>query len=1658
MDCPAFEPLEPRLLLDAVKDPYLQSVMTDSMYVLQEADDQTAAVVEYGLTSGYGSQASTESTELTRADRGFYTHNIKLTGLQPNTQYHYRVTHGATTSADKTFWTAAEPGTSFRFGFMADSRTNKQVHGDMAALMDTFDPRMIVFGGDTNAEATWNSWDKEFFLAEQEALNAEVPFANAVGNHEGWNALTRAYTQGPTAEGESNGYYSFDYGDAHFLILNTEINHSQGSAQWNFAADDLANTTQTWKFVAYHKPAYTSGGHAPDAAMQAMSTALFEPNGVDMTLTGHNHYYQHNLVNGIHHMVIGTTGAPLKDLGTASYIVYTEKTYNLGVFDMTPTTLDMTAYRRDGTVIETIHLVKDSTPPSTPADLSATAVSDSQIDLSWSPASDPESGISYYNIYRDSQLIDTTDLTTYSDTGLSELTAYTYEVSAVNGDMLEGDKSAPVGETTPADAIAPTLDSVSAANDTLVTVVYSEPVDETSAETLANYGIDQGITISAAVLQADTKTVELTVSTLTEDVTYSLTVNNVQDRAATPNTIAPDTQANFIHMSWQGTDIGAVGVPGSDSEVGGVWTVDGSGADIWGNADEFHYVYQSFSGNAEIIVRVASVENTNVWAKAGVMIRETLADNSKHAFIAVTPGSGVSFQRRTTTGGASDHTTTGGFAAPYWVKLVRSGDTFTGYRSPNGTDWTQQGSVAISMATDVYIGMALTSHNDATLCTAEFDNVTITEFGENFPPTAADDAYSVDEDGSLVVDTATGVLVNDTDPEEDPLTAILVSDVSNGTLNLSSDGSFSYTPDPDFFGGDSFTYKANDGYGDSGNATVTLTVNGLPDAPVAVNDAYDALADTTLIVDAANGALANDSDADNDPLTAELVSDVSNGTLNLNTDGSFDYTPNPGYIGPDSFTYKAFDGGLYSNVATADITVTSYPPTAVDDAYSMDEDGSLVVDAPTGVLVNDTDPEEDPLTAILVSGVSNGTLNLGSDGSFDYTPDPDFFGADSFTYKANDGYGDSNDATVTLTVNALPDAPVAVNDAYDASQDTTLIVDAANGVLANDSDADNDPLTAELVSDVSNGTLNLNTDGSFDYTPNPGYTGPDSFTYQAFDGGLYSSVATVDITVEYIPMPPTAVDDAYSVDEDGSLVVDAATGVLANDTDPEGDPLTAILVGGDMPAGLVIQLDASAIIGLTNGDPVAVWGDATQGNASDQPTYVAGDADINNMPTVSFDGTNDKMVYPTADARTVFFVTSVDSSAVGLDGILGYYDRDDGIRRQGDTGWQHPGDGNDFTNPGGSTFRVNGVSTSDAPENVWHIAEAVRGGGTWEFNQIGQYYGDRYYPGDIAEVLIFNTVLTADEMNNVGGYLAEKYGIDTEYTGSLVSGVSNGTLNLNSDGSFDYTPDPDFFGTDSFTYKAFDGGLYSNDATVTITVNGLPDAPVAVNDAYDAEQDTTLNVDAAGGVLANDSDADNDPITAELVGDVSNGTLNLNANGSFDYTPNPGYSGPDSFTYQAFDGGLYSNVATADITVAGVSEFYAGSETTTTGTVVGSYLDTQASDNVYEQLTEALGGKKSILEHTWTFDITGGTSVSFSVEAWHDGTEDDFVFQYSTDGSIWTDMVTITKTSDDDTEQTYDLPSSLSGTVYVRVIDTNRRGNKMVLDTLYVDEMFILVN
>ena len=770
----------------------------------------------------------------------------------------------------------------------------------------------------------------------------------------------------------------------------------------------------------------------------------------------------------------------------------------------------------------------------------------------------------------------------------------------------------------------------------------------------------------------------------------------------------------------------------------------------------------------------------------------------------------------------------------------------------------------------------------------------------NTPPVAANDSYSTNEDTPLVV-SAPGILGNDTDVDPQTLTAALVSGPSNGSLSLNANGSFTYTPNANFNGVDSFTYRANDGTANSNLATVQITVNPVNDAPVASNDSYSVAEDGTLSVPA-NGVLANDTDVDANPLAAALVSGPLNGSLTLNANGSFVYTPNANYHGADSFTYRTNDGTANSNVATVSLTITSVndAPVAANDAYSTNEDAPLAIPA-SGVLGNDSDADGDSLTAVLVAGPANGSVTLNADGSFLYTPNANFNGIDSFTYRANDGVANSNLATVQITVNAVNDTPIAVDDSYTVAEDGTLSV-PANGVLTNDNDVDADPLTAVLAIGPTHGSLTLNADGSFVYTPDPNYHGADSFTYRVNDGSANSNIATVSLTVTSVNDVPVAANDAYSTNEDTPLTI-PASGVLGNDSDADGDSLTAVLVAGPTNGSVTLNPDGSFVY-----TPNANF------NGVDSFTYRANDGAANsNVATVQI------TVNPVNDAP----VAVNDSYSMAEDGVLT-------VPAAGVLANDTDADGDSLTaslvagpTHGSLTFNADGsfVYTPNADYNGSDSFTYVATDGTLNSNVATVVF-------TISNVndppVALNDVYATNEDSALNvpasGVLVNDSDVDGDpLTAVLVTGPSNGSLTLNADGSFVYTPNANFNGADSFTYRANDGLADSNVATVQITVNAVNDAPVATDDAYSMNEDAVLVIGPTG-VLGNDFDIDGNPLTAIVAAGPSHGALTLNADGSFTYTPNANYHGGDSFTYIANDGALNSNVAVVTITIASVND------------------------------------------------------------------------------------------------------------------------------------------
>ncbi len=764
----------------------------------------------------------------------------------------------------------------------------------------------------------------------------------------------------------------------------------------------------------------------------------------------------------------------------------------------------------------------------------------------------------------------------------------------------------------------------------------------------------------------------------------------------------------------------------------------------------------------------------------------------------------------------------------------------------------------------------------------------------NQAPVANNDTYSTPEGATLTV-SAPGVQANDTNPGGGTLSSTVVTPPADGTMVFHPNGSFTYVPTAGFVGTDTFTYEDSNGSATSNTATVTINVT--PTAPpIANDDAYSTLEGTTIIV-GAPGVQSNDLSPSGRPLTSSVVANPAHGTLSFNANGSFSYAPNAGFVGVDSFTYHDSDGNNTSNPATVTINVTpTAPPVANNDAYSLVENTTLTVAAP-GVLANDVSPTGRPLAATVVTNPADGSLTFNSNGSFTYVPASGFVGTDSFTYHDSDGNNTSNTTTVTINVTpAANQAPVANNDTYNTPEGTTLTV-SSPGVQSNDTNPGGGTLTSTVVTAPSQGTLTFNSNGSFTYVPNPGFTGSDSFTYDDTNGTTTSNTATVTLNVR----PPTnqgpvANPDTYTTPEGTTLTV-TAPGVQSNDTNPGGGTLTSTVVTEPTQGTLTLNGNGSITYvpnpGFVGTDTFTY--EDTNGTTTSNTATVTFDV----TPTAPPVANNDTYSTPEGTTLTVSApgVLANDTSPSGrpltasdvtmpADGTLTFnangsltYVPNPGFVGS-DSFTYHDSDGNNTSNTATVTLSVTPTAPPVANNDAYSTPE--------------------------------NTTLTVSAPGVLDNDVSPT---GRTLTPAVVSNPLDGTLTFNANGSFTYVPNSGFVGTDSFTYHDSDGNNTSNIATVTLTVTPAANqAPVANNDAYSTPEDTTLNV-ATPGVLSNDTSPSGNPLTPTVLTNPAHGSLTFNTNGSLTYVPVNGFVGSDSFTYHDFDGINSSNIATVTLNV-----------------------------------------------------------------------------------------------------------------------------------------------
>lgn len=660
----------------------------------------------------------------------------------------------------------------------------------------------------------------------------------------------------------------------------------------------------------------------------------------------------------------------------------------------------------------------------------------------------------------------------------------------------------------------------------------------------------------------------------------------------------------------------------------------------------------------------------------------------------------------------------------------------------------------------------------------------------------------------------------------------------------------------------------------------------------------DPIADETIPELVKYTFTATASDVPTATLTFSLVGAPDGAAINAST-GVFTWTPTEAQgPGEYTFTVKVCDNGTPVMCDDQEVTLTV---TEVNIPPELDEIGDQTVvegvELTFTATATDEDIPEQTLTFSLVGAPAGAEIDPAT-GIFTWTPTHAQVGEYTFEVCVSDGVAVvCEEITVTVTESVVVnEPPVAVDDAYETDEDVVLTINAP-GVLANDSDPNGDAITAELVGQASHGTVVLAADGSFVYTPVADWNGTDTFTYKAKDAELYSEVATVTITVKPVNDAPVAVDDAYTVAEDTLLSI-AAPGVLDNDYDVDGDVLNATVrtnpsngtlsLNGDgsftyMPNPNWHGTDTFTYNLVTHPAPTSEW--------TDWATVTITVTPVNDAPVLDpiADATIPEMVAYTFTATA----TDVDSTNLTFS-LVG---APAGATINASTGvftWTPT----EEQGPGAFTFTVK--VCDDATPALCDQQQVTLS--VLEVNRAPEIEDIDDQEVAVGEELTFTAVAT--DPDRPAQTLS--FRLENAPAGAAIDPVT---------GKFTWTPVESQIGEHEFHVCVTDGELNACTLVkVTVKQGHVNTPPVAVADAYAVDQDEVLTI-AAPGVLENDTDADNDTLTALLVSTTSNGTLTFNADGSFVYTPRAGFFGTDTFTYKANDGQADSNVVTVTITV-----------------------------------------------------------------------------------------------------------------------------------------------
>ena len=746
--------------------------------------------------------------------------------------------------------------------------------------------------------------------------------------------------------------------------------------------------------------------------------------------------------------------------------------------------------------------------------------------------------------------------------------------------------------------------------------------------------------------------------------------------------------------------------------------------------------------------------------------------------------------------------------------------------------------------------------------------VTVSVAAVNDPPVASPDSVFTEED----IEVAIQPLGNDSDPDGDPLVIQSVSQPEHGSVT--GDGTeLSYTPDPDFNGIDTFNYTISDGNGRTATAIVTVAVDDVNDPPVAQDDSAATAEETPVAI----AVLQNDTDPDGDTLAVQSLTQPANGEAAL-SGSELVYSPGEGFSGIDTFTYTIEDGQGGTSSATVSVAVAAVndAPIAVDDEETTDEDTPVLVD----VRVNDSDPDGDTLSIQSLTQPANGSATI-NDGSISYEPNPGFNGEDAFTYTLTDGNGRTDEATVTILVSAVNDAPIAQDDTASTDEDQPVRV----AVLGNDSDPDGDSLSIADVGSPANGTASIE-EGELIYRPKLGFEGLDTFTYELSDGQGGADSATVTVFVAPRNDPPLAVDDTYTTVEDETVSIE----VLSNDSDPDNDSLVVQSVtqpahGAVIPSGssIVFTPDRSF-----SGEDTFTYTVSDGNGSTAQATVVVTVLSSNDAPIAQDDADAtsedvevriDVLANDTDEDGNALTIESVTQPSGGNVTNLGselVYEPSPGFSGV-DTFTYTVSDGNGLTDVARVTISV--TAANDVPVAQDDSAATAEG-------------------------MMVEIPVVANDRDPDGDFLLVESFTQPE----------NGTV-LNSRTGVSYIPDSGFQGNDSFEYTVADGNGGTDTATVTIAVAGVNDVPIAQDDSAITDEGLPVQIP----VLLNDSDPDGDELMIESVTEAENGSL-LIAGSQVEYQPIPGFDGLETFTYTVADGNGGTATATVFIAVAAVND------------------------------------------------------------------------------------------------------------------------------------------